>query len=155
MSRLELLAAVQKIPLWLVNIFSGTICTLLILLSECCEVPQWHRSSDIFYGFARLYLIFKGPPQSVYTSHGSLGYCIQTLYQPQQIGFVLLSCHCKIFPCAFSLCSALLCRCDGFPGVIRYLHLDINTDPILKGNSQSLTDPSLRQHVKLELINLS
>lgn len=150
MSRLELLAAVQKIPLWLVNIFPGTVCTLLILLSECCEVPQWHRSSDIFYGFARLYLIFKGPPQSVYTSHGSLGYCIQTLYQPQQIGFVLLSCHCKIFPRAFSLC-----RSDEFPGVIRYPHLDINTDPILKGNSQSLTDPSLRQHVKLELINLS
>lgn len=150
MSRLERLAAVQRIPLWLLILFSGTICTLLILLSEGWDVPQSHRGSDIFHGFAWLYLIFKGPPQSVYRSHGSLGYCIQTLYQPQQIGFVLFSCHCK----NISLRSSLLCRSDQFPRVMRYLHLDINADPILRGTSPSLTDPLLRRHVKQELINL-
>lgn len=56
MSRLELLAAVQKIPLCSLIIFSGTMCTLLIPLSECRDVPQSHRSSDIFYAFCISYL---------------------------------------------------------------------------------------------------
>lgn len=77
--------------------------TLLILLSQWCDISQYLMTPQLWFlcGFARLYFIFKGPPKSVYTSHGSLGYCIQTLYQLQQIWFVLLSWHCAIFLDAF------------------------------------------------------
>lgn len=83
---------------------SDRLCVVVEMYSlDVITSMLWHLtvSSDTelwwFHGFLPLYIIFKGPLQSVYTSHGSLGYYNQTLSRLQRICFISLLWHAAIY----------------------------------------------------------